>query len=127
MAPSEGWAMIGEYGGVHGEGQSEEERAPMPNKEVVRTSSRRSRASEKSLWLGAEVPDPNRLSRKVAPSGSELVVPGTLLRIRELAGTVKMSVEGDAAPRQGSEGLTGQSEHARVVSSAEPFFGHRGC
>ena len=59
----------------------------MLRNEVVRTSSRRPRAKEKSFCVGADVPDPKRLSRKVAPSGFEPVVPGILLNIIEFSGT----------------------------------------
>jgi hypothetical protein len=62
---------------------------PIPRDEDVLTSSRRSRAREKSLSVGADSPVPNRLSRKVAPSGLEPVVPGILVTMTEFAGTVK--------------------------------------
>lgn len=61
--------------------------APILKVEDVRTSCRRSSERANSRLLGAEGPEPNRLSRKVAPSGLELVVPPISSRIVELAGT----------------------------------------
>lgn len=61
--------------------------APIPKVEDVRTSCRRSSERANSRLLGAEDPAPNRLSRKVAPSGLEPVVPPISSRIVELAGT----------------------------------------
>lgn len=63
--------------------------APMPIVELVRTSSSRASESDKSRSEGAEEPEPKRLSRKVAPSGSEPVVPPMVSRIVEAAGTVR--------------------------------------
>jgi hypothetical protein len=78
---------MGMYGGEQGLGQRDEDMAPMPKTEVVLTSSRRARARENSRSEGAEAPLPNRLSRKVAPSGFEEVVPGICCRMTESAGT----------------------------------------
>lgn len=68
-------------------GQNDVEIAPIPSVEEVRTSSLRSSESEKSRSEGAETPEPNRLSRKVAPSGAPEVEPAILLKMIELAGT----------------------------------------
>lgn len=78
---------MGMYDGEQGEGQSWVDTVPMPRKEAVRTSSRLARASEKRRWVGAYMPAPKRLSRKTAPSGSDEVPPGMVLRMVDAAGT----------------------------------------
>lgn len=80
---------MGIYVGLQGWGQSAFEIAPMPNDDAVRTSSRRAKESEKSLSEGAESPLPNKLSKKVAPSGFPVVEPAISLRIMEFAGTTE--------------------------------------
>lgn len=78
---------MGSHFGVHGGGQTRESTSPIPKLERVRTSSLRSRESEKYRFVGADAPAPKRLSRKVAPSGEEPVVPGIVSVMSELAGT----------------------------------------
>lgn len=79
--------MMGIYEGEHGAGQYRSYVDPMVRRDRVRTSSRRSRARLKTRCVGANVPEPKRLSRKVAPSGFDEVVPGIWLEMIELAGT----------------------------------------
>lgn len=83
--------MIGIYVGVQGDGQSVLETAPIPNEEVVRTSSRLARETENIRCVGADNPEPKRLSRNVAPSGSDPVVPAIWPLMTELAGTDQVS------------------------------------
>ena len=79
--------MMDEYGGEQGAGQSCESMAPRLRRDVVRTSSLRPSDNENICKVGAERPEPNKLSRNVAPSGLEPVVPGIVDRMTEFAGT----------------------------------------
>jgi hypothetical protein len=59
----------------------------MDRLDSVRESSRRASDNPSNRLVGAEGPEPNRLSRNVAPSGLEVVVPGMASSMMELAGT----------------------------------------
>lgn len=78
--------------GRHGSGQYAFSTEPIVRRENVRTSCRRSSASENIRCVGAYCPDPNKLSRKVAPSGFDVVVPGIRDDMTEFAGTTQVSL-----------------------------------
>lgn len=98
--------------------------APIPKVEDVRTSCRRSRERANNRLLGAEDPEPNRLSRKVAPSGLEPVVPPISLRIVELAGTTSIISYNDKTKCVKKTCLLSQ-EHRRNSPLLNLHFGRR--